>query len=659
MRRMKKMTGLLAAVSMMAVSLSPAAVQADSQKVVTLGADLTDSQKSVMLKYFGVSADSVQVIEVTNQEERDTLGSYVPLEQIGTRTLSCAYVQPTASGGIQVKTANLNFVTSNMIAAALSTSGVKNCNVVAACPIEVSGTGALTGVTKAFEAATNTALDAGKKQTAAKEIVTTGKVAEAVGQKQATEIVNDIKIQIIQNQVAESDTEQITNIVNDAVDDASNPDSGAEKTDSAVTVRLSDEDRQALEDLAKQIAAEKYNYDDVKETLDRVEKNTSSGDTNVNVNVNVDNSNSNVNSAENTNTNTNTDSSTESLSSDNIMMNTDDAALGKDVIEDATNQQALTGPDSSAPTDSTASDGALFTITAQDEYEDSTAQTAGSGAAQDDEQAADSAAVQSSAAQNSASLSETAGADAATDTPAADAASSAPAVTQAPAIAFAAGDLEQPLLNSFALRFYVEGRFVPASGTVTITDSAGNEVKTVDLSNTAAWGSVDVTDDEKLNGLGWEEATEIDVLTGDAPLTDGTYTISGSIAFAAKGEDGMPQEGTVTEAAVIDGQQIPYASSTLTIQADTEQGFKAGNTASLTVAMPDGAATAEVTSAHEEVASLPNATIGSSDESGAEAPDQSPLSVSLNAAGDTELDVTYYDADGSEIGTQTLSIAVF
>lgn len=67
MRRMKKMTGLLAAVSMMAVSLSPAAVQADSQKVVTLGADLTDSQKSVMLKYFGVSADSVQVIEVTNQ----------------------------------------------------------------------------------------------------------------------------------------------------------------------------------------------------------------------------------------------------------------------------------------------------------------------------------------------------------------------------------------------------------------------------------------------------------------------------------------------------------------------------------------------------------------------------------------------------------------
>lgn len=75
--------------------------------------------------------------------------------------------------------------------------------------------------------------------------------------------------------------------------------------------------------------------------------------------------------------------------------------------------------------------------------------------------------------------------------------------------------------------------------------------------------------------------------------------------------------------------------------------------------MPDGAVTAEVTSAHEEVASLPNATIGSSDESGAEAPDQSPLSVSLNAAGDTELDVTYYDADGSEIGTQTLSIAVF
>ena len=116
---------------------------ADSAKVVTLGADLTQDQKNTMMKYFNVDSNQVQILTITNQDERDHLSAYVPLEQIGTRTVSCAYVKPTQSGGIKVRTANLNWVTCNMIATSLSTSGVKNCEVVAACPFEVSGTGAL------------------------------------------------------------------------------------------------------------------------------------------------------------------------------------------------------------------------------------------------------------------------------------------------------------------------------------------------------------------------------------------------------------------------------------------------------------------------------------------------------------------------------------
>ena len=50
---------------------------------------------------------SVDVIYVNNTDERNLLSSFIPLEVIGTRTLSCAYVNPTTSGGIQVKTANL------------------------------------------------------------------------------------------------------------------------------------------------------------------------------------------------------------------------------------------------------------------------------------------------------------------------------------------------------------------------------------------------------------------------------------------------------------------------------------------------------------------------------------------------------------------------
>ena len=128
----------------------PVTAAADGQKVVTLGADLSEEQKTAVMRYFGVLGQNVKILYITNQDERAHLGSYVPIEQIGTHTYSCALVNPTTHGGIQVKTANLSWVTSNMIASTLSTSGVVNCEVLAAAPFEVSGTGALTGIIMAF-----------------------------------------------------------------------------------------------------------------------------------------------------------------------------------------------------------------------------------------------------------------------------------------------------------------------------------------------------------------------------------------------------------------------------------------------------------------------------------------------------------------------------
>ena len=128
----------------------PLAVQADSSNVVTLGANLTQEQKTSMYEYFGTSADQVETIEVTNADERKYMEGIASEEQIGTRTYSCSYVEPTSDGGIQVKVANLTYVTSSMIASTLTTSGVENCNVVAASPIAVSGTGALTGIMMAY-----------------------------------------------------------------------------------------------------------------------------------------------------------------------------------------------------------------------------------------------------------------------------------------------------------------------------------------------------------------------------------------------------------------------------------------------------------------------------------------------------------------------------
>ena len=210
MKKRSMITALLCSLCLTAGSAAP--VLADSAKVVTLGADLTQDQKDTMMRYFKTDASQVQILTITNQDERAQLGDYIPLEQIGTRTLSCAYVRPTQSGGIKVRTANLNYVTGNMIANALSTAGVTNCEAVAACPYEVSGTGALTGVIMAYESASGKQLDTTKKDLATQEVVVTGNLSQQVGNDNATNIINQAKLQIIGENVQNAD--EIYNIVN-------------------------------------------------------------------------------------------------------------------------------------------------------------------------------------------------------------------------------------------------------------------------------------------------------------------------------------------------------------------------------------------------------------------------------------------------------------
>ena len=230
---------------------------ADSRRVVTLGADLTQDQQNTMLKYFGVSADSVDIIYINNNDEREHLGSYVPLEQIGTKTFSCALVAPTTKGGIQVKTANLSWVTCNMIASTLSTSGVTNCQVVAASPFEVSGTGALTGVMMAYETASEITLDESKKELANEELVTTGNLADEVGQSKATAVINETKLQVIENNI--TDITEITNIVNNISND--------------YDVTISDAQSEEIANLMQKIAEQEYDITQLKATLERVQAN--------------------------------------------------------------------------------------------------------------------------------------------------------------------------------------------------------------------------------------------------------------------------------------------------------------------------------------------------------------------------------------------------
>lgn len=230
---------------------------ADSRKVVTLGNDLTQEQKDTMMRYFGVGYDSVDMMYITNADEREHLGSYVPLEQIGNYTYSCALVAPTSTGGIQVKTANLEWVTCNMIASTLSTSGVTNCQVVAASPFKVSGTGALTGVIMAYEQASQKTLEPQKVELANQELVTTGNLANQVGQSKATAVINETKIQVIENNV--TNIEEINNIVTNVSNE--------------FDVQINEDQSAEIAELMQKIAEQEYDITQLKATLDRVQAN--------------------------------------------------------------------------------------------------------------------------------------------------------------------------------------------------------------------------------------------------------------------------------------------------------------------------------------------------------------------------------------------------
>ena len=304
MKKRNVIAALICSACLVAGSTVPA--MADSSKVVTLGADLTQDQKNTMMRYFKADANQVQILTITNQDEREQLGDYIPLEQIGTRTLSCAYVKPTQSGGIKVRTANLNYVTGNMIANALSTAGVTNCEAVAACPYEVSGTGALTGVIMAYENASGQKLDSTKKDLATQEVVVTGNLSQQVGQDNATNIINQAKLQIIGENVQNAD--EIYNIVNNiAIEN---------------NVSLSEDEMNTIVSLLQQIAQQSYDIEQMKNTLENIQQNLDKAENNGE-----------------TQTETEDDGSEED--GEDITENVDTDALGEDIKESSTEDPTL------------------------------------------------------------------------------------------------------------------------------------------------------------------------------------------------------------------------------------------------------------------------------------------------------------------------------
>ena len=228
---------------------------ADSFKSVTLGADLTDAQKEEMLKYFGVTKNDANILEITSKEEHDYLSKVASEAQLGNKSISCSYVEPTEKGGINVTTNNLTWVNDGMIKNALITAGIENANVKASAPFKVSGTAALTGILKGFESSTSgKKIDENKKEAANQELVTTGDIAEKIGQNDASNLMNDIKKDVIKEK-PKTDKE-LNKIVDKAVSDYKN--------------KLTDEDIANIKSVMSKINSLDLNYNNLKSQLNDV-----------------------------------------------------------------------------------------------------------------------------------------------------------------------------------------------------------------------------------------------------------------------------------------------------------------------------------------------------------------------------------------------------
>ncbi|MCM3724462.1 DUF1002 domain-containing protein [Neobacillus cucumis] len=172
---------------------------AEGDMIVTLGENLTETQKSNLLEEMGAPAD-VQIITVTNQEEHQYLGKYIAKSLIGTKAISSSAITIAPKGaGIKVKTNNINWVTDEMYVNALITAGVKDANIYITAPISVSGTAALTGIIKAYEISADKTIPEDVKQAANEEMVETAKLGDSIGAENAAALIAKVKEEIAKN----------------------------------------------------------------------------------------------------------------------------------------------------------------------------------------------------------------------------------------------------------------------------------------------------------------------------------------------------------------------------------------------------------------------------------------------------------------------------
>ncbi|MDD3840724.1 MAG: DUF1002 domain-containing protein [Clostridia bacterium] len=206
------MKRVLALVLLIFIAVQSFAYAQQSDTIVTFGADIKESDKQQMLQLFGVQPDEVKTIEVTIDEARKQLEGIASREVIGTKAISCAYIEKKEEGyGLDIETHNVTHVTSDMYRNALVTAGVKDAKVVVAAPFNVSGTTALTGIMKGFEDITGEDIQLDNKKLAGEEILQTVELSKKIGPDKASELIKIVKEKVADKDV--KDEQDIREIV--------------------------------------------------------------------------------------------------------------------------------------------------------------------------------------------------------------------------------------------------------------------------------------------------------------------------------------------------------------------------------------------------------------------------------------------------------------
>lgn len=219
--------------------------------VVALGKNLSTEQRREMLNFFNVD-ENVKIIEITNEEEREYLGKYIDHKLIGTRAISSVYVEKLPEGeGITVESHNITWVTNDMYRNASVTAGVKDAKIIVSSPVKVSGTAALTGVIKAFEDITGEEITEKEKEIASEEIAKTATLGNEIGQQKAQELINNVKIYIIDNNIKSKGS--IKKVVEQMAQD--------------LGIELTSDQIDQIVSLMKNISKLNLNIDEIKEQL--------------------------------------------------------------------------------------------------------------------------------------------------------------------------------------------------------------------------------------------------------------------------------------------------------------------------------------------------------------------------------------------------------